>query len=82
MRNQYGPIQVTIQVAAGRVTNLTATHATTPATTAQVNGRAIPLLRQAALTSQSARVDTVSGATFTSGSFAASLQSAFTAARA
>lgn len=81
VRNQYGPIQVTIQVAAGRVTNLTATHATTPATTAQVNGRAIPLLRQAALASQSARVDTVSGATFTSGSFTASLQSAFTAAR-
>ncbi|MFI0454035.1 FMN-binding protein [Actinomadura sp. 6N118] len=81
VRNQYGPIQVTIQVAAGRVTNLTATSATTPATTAQVNGRALPLLRQAALTAQSARVDTVSGATFTSGSFSASLQSALTAAR-
>ncbi|GAA2616738.1 FMN-binding protein [Actinomadura fulvescens] len=82
VRNQYGPIQVTIRVAGGRITDLAAKHATTPAMTAQVNGRAIPLLRQAALSAQSARVDAVSGATFTSGSFAASLQSAVTAARA
>ncbi|MEU5880092.1 FMN-binding protein [Spirillospora sp. NPDC047279] len=82
VRNQYGPIQVTIRVANGRVTALAATHATSPAMTVQVNKRAIPLLRQAALTSQSAQVDTVSGATFTSGSFNQSLQSALAAAKA
>lgn len=80
-RNQYGPVQVTIRVAGGKITNLKATHATTPATTRQVNTRAIPVLRQEALTAQSAQVDTVSGATFTSGSFRTSLQSAIAAAR-
>ncbi|MFG2006754.1 FMN-binding protein [Spirillospora sp. NPDC048911] len=81
-RNQYGPVQVTIRVAGGRITGLTATTATSPAMTAQVNGRAIPLLRQSALTAQSAQVDAVSGATFTTGSFRTSLQSALAAARA
>ncbi|WP_030171382.1 FMN-binding protein [Spirillospora albida] len=79
--NQYGPIQVTIRVAGGKITALRATHATTPATTRQVNTRAIPVLRQEALSAQSAQVDTVSGATFTSGSFRTSLQSALAAAR-
>ena len=82
VRNQYGPIQVTIQVANGRITGLTATHATSPAMTVQVNERAIPLLRQQTLQAQSTRIDGVSGATFTSGSFKTSLQSALTVARA
>ncbi|GLZ12055.1 hypothetical protein Acsp04_22900 [Actinomadura sp. NBRC 104425] len=80
--NPYGPIQVTIKVANGRITAVTATHATSPARTLQVNRRAIPLLRQEALQAQSARIDAVSGATYTSRSFAASLQSALAAARA
>jgi uncharacterized protein with FMN-binding domain len=82
VRNQYGPIQVTIRVANGRITALTATHATSPAMTVQVNERAIPLLRQETLQAQSSRIDGVSGATFTSGSFSTSLQSALTAAKA
>ncbi|MFI0353043.1 FMN-binding protein [Actinomadura sp. 9N407] len=80
--NQHGPIQVSIRVADGRITGVAARHATTPAKTLQVNRRAIPVLRQQALSAQSARVDTVSGATYTSGSFATSLQSALAAARA
>lgn len=80
--NPYGPVQVTIKVANGRITAVTATHATSPARTLQVNRRAIPLLRQEALQAQSAQIDTVSGATYTSRSFAASLQSALAAARA
>ncbi|XVQ09483.1 FMN-binding protein [Spirillospora sp. CA-255316] len=80
--NPHGPIQVTIRVAGGRITGVTATHATSPAKTVQVNRRAIPVLRQEALAAQSARIDTVSGATYTSGSFTASLESALAAARA
>ncbi|MFC5753258.1 FMN-binding protein [Actinomadura rugatobispora] len=80
--NPHGPIQVTIRVAGGRITGVSATHATSPAKTVQVNRRAIPVLRQETLTAQSARIDTVSGATYTSGSFTASLQSALAAARA
>ncbi|MFB4315283.1 FMN-binding protein [Actinomadura sp. 21ATH] len=80
--NQHGPVQVTIRVANGRITGVAARHGTTPAKTLQVNRRAIPVLRQQALSAQGARVDTVSGATYTSGSFATSLRSALEAARA
>ncbi|GAA2401650.1 FMN-binding protein [Actinomadura vinacea] len=80
--NPHGPIQVTIKVAGGKITGLTATHATNAAMTIRVNKRAIPLLRQETLAAQSAQIDAVSGATYTSGSFKASLQSALAAARA
>jgi uncharacterized protein with FMN-binding domain len=80
--NPYGPVRVAIRVAGGRITAVAATHATTPAKTLQVNRKAIPVLKQETLTAQSARIDTVSGATFTSGSFTASLQSALAAAKA
>ncbi|MEW2352320.1 FMN-binding protein [Spirillospora sp. NPDC029432] len=80
--NRHGPIQVTIRVANGRITGVAAKHGTTPAKTLQVNRRAIPVLRQQTLRAQGARVDTVSGATYTSGSFATSLRSALEAARA
>jgi hypothetical protein len=42
----------------------------------QISSSAEPLLRQSALTKQSADIDAVSGATITSASYEASLQSA------
>jgi uncharacterized protein with FMN-binding domain len=42
----------------------------------QISSSAEPYLRQSALTKQSAAIDAVSGATFTSASYEASLQSA------
>ena len=48
----------------------------------QINQRALPALIESALQSQSADVDTVSGATYTSDSYRISLQSAIDAARA
>src|SRR4051794_41793418 len=42
----------------------------------QISGNAEPLLRQSALQKQSAAIDAVSGATITSASYEASLQSA------
>jgi major membrane immunogen (membrane-anchored lipoprotein) len=47
----------------------------------QISNAAVPTLRQSALTKQSAAIDTVSGATFTSKSYAASLQSALDKAK-
>ena len=47
-----------------------------------INERALPTLIQEALTAQSADVDTVSGATYTSNSYRDSLQSAIDAAKA
>jgi uncharacterized protein with FMN-binding domain len=80
--NQYGRIQVTIRVANGRITAIAATHGTTPAMTLKVNQRAIPILRQEALQAQNAQIDTVSGATYSSGSFKTSLRSAIQQAKA
>jgi uncharacterized protein with FMN-binding domain len=79
--NQYGTIQVTITVSGGRMTAVAVSYPTTPSRTADINARAVPRLRQGALTAQSANVSTVSGATYTSRSFIASLQSALTAAK-
>ncbi len=46
-----------------------------------INNRAVPTLISESLTSQSADVDTVSGATYTSEDYSQSLQSAIDAAR-
>ncbi|MEV7978491.1 FMN-binding protein [Streptomyces sp. NPDC086519] len=80
--NQYGTIQTTVSVSGGRITEVTATYPTSPAMTSQINARAIPALRKEALTAQSATIDSVSGATYTSSSYKKSLQSAIDAAKA
>jgi uncharacterized protein with FMN-binding domain len=80
--NQYGTVRVTITVSGGRISDLQATYPTSPSRTAQINARAIPALRQEALSAQSAQVSTVSGASYTSASYRASLQSALSAAKA
>jgi uncharacterized protein with FMN-binding domain len=48
----------------------------------QINNYAVPILNHEALTAQTASVDTISGATYTSNGYQQSLQSAIDAARA
>jgi uncharacterized protein with FMN-binding domain len=73
----YGPVQVRITVAGGRITAVTALEypANTPRDE-QINAFAIPELNQETLTASSARIDAVSGATYTSQGYIGSLQSA------
>jgi hypothetical protein len=73
----YGPVQVRITVAGGRITAATALEypANTPRDQ-QINAFAIPQLNREAVAAGSAKIDTVSGATYTSGGYTASLQSA------
>jgi uncharacterized protein with FMN-binding domain len=82
VQTEYGPVQVRIVVAGGRMTDATAVqlpdHA---ARSVQINGRAAPILRQEALSAQNATIDTVSGATYTSQGYRGSLQSALDAAK-
>jgi uncharacterized protein with FMN-binding domain len=80
--NQYGTITVTITVSGGKVTDVAASYPTSPSRTASINSNAIPKLRQEALAAQSAKIATVSGATYTSGSYKTSLQSALDKAKA
>ena len=51
------------------------------ARTQALNARAEPILRREALRAQSARIDVVTGATYTSESYRSSLQQALDAAR-
>ncbi|MFI5694691.1 FMN-binding protein [Kribbella sp. NPDC051586] len=78
---QYGPVQVGITVRGGRVTTAhTLQHPSGDGQTDQINGYAVPQLNQETMAAQSAQIDTVSGATFTSEGYRQSLQSALDAA--
>jgi uncharacterized protein with FMN-binding domain len=78
---QYGPVQVQITVQNGRVTRADAIdYPHDSGQSRDINSQAIPQLNQEALQAQSAHIDTVSGATYTSGGYQQSLQSALDAA--
>jgi uncharacterized protein with FMN-binding domain len=73
----YGPVQVKVTVAGGRVTAATAVaYPVDTPRDAQINAFAIPQLNKEAVAAGSAKIDTVSGATYTSGGYIGSLQSA------
>jgi hypothetical protein len=73
----YGPVQVRITVAGGRITAASAVEypVDTPRDQ-QINAFAVPRLNSEAVAAGSAKIDTVSGATYTSGGYLGSLQSA------
>jgi uncharacterized protein with FMN-binding domain len=80
--NPYGPVQVRAEVRAGRIVDVTAVQLPTAAARGiEIGMRATPVLREQALQRQSAELDTVSGATYTSDGYRRSLQSALDAAR-
>jgi uncharacterized protein with FMN-binding domain len=74
---QYGPVQLKVTISGGKITNITALQlpANDPKS-AQIGSYAEPLLRQSALSRQSANIDVVSGATYTSDGYKTALQSA------
>jgi uncharacterized protein with FMN-binding domain len=81
--NKWGPVQVQITVTNGTVTAVTALQ--TPDAdqkSVQINNRALPTLKASTLTAQSATINSVSGATYTSVGYKQSLQSALDAAAA
>lgn len=79
---RYGPVQVAITVAGGKITDVSVPVTPTDRKSTNINNRAVPVLDNQAIASQSARVDTVSGATYTSDAYRTSLQSAINAAHA
>ncbi|UUL76936.1 FMN-binding protein [Pseudarthrobacter sp. Fe7] len=81
VQTRFGPVQVQITVANGRITDVTALQLTnTDGKSIQISNRAAPLLRSKVLAAQSANVQTVSGATITSDAYLTSLQAAIDAA--
>ncbi len=74
---QYGNAQVRVTIEKGRITNIEALQLQgNDPKSVQISSSAEPALRQSALARQSAAIDAVSGATITSASYEASLQSA------
>ena len=74
---QYGDAQVKVTVKDGKITAIDALQLQgNDPRSVQISSSAEPVLQQEALTKQSAGIDAVSGATFTSASYAQSLQSA------
>lgn len=77
----YGTVQVQVTITGGKITDVTAIdYPQTDGRDIQINGYAIPQLRAQVLQAQSAKIDGVSGATFTSDGYLTSLQSALDAA--
>lgn len=77
VQTRWGPIQVTITVANGKITKVEVpTHPNSSHRDQQINSYAIPILTKATIAAQSADVDTVTGATVTSDGYRQSLQAA------
>jgi len=72
----FGVLQVTATVSGGRITNISTQVQSRDPRSQQIDDTALPMLRSQALSAQSANIQGVSGATYTSQAFATSLQSA------
>ncbi len=78
----YGPIQVRLTVRGGRILTATATDFPESAGPSRsINHRAVPVLQAETVSAQSAQIDAVSGATYTSAGYVSSLQAALDAAQ-
>jgi uncharacterized protein with FMN-binding domain len=74
---QYGPMQVQLTVTGTTITKATAVQQTDDgAESMQIDSFAIPQLNKETITAQSAKIDAVSGASYTSMGYIQSLQSA------
>jgi uncharacterized protein with FMN-binding domain len=74
--HKYGTLQLSVTIADGQITDVRADYTTSSPVSTDINNDALPKLRQEALAAQSAEIDTVSGATYTSDAYRSSLQSA------
>jgi uncharacterized protein with FMN-binding domain len=74
---QYGPMQVQLALAGTKITKVTVLQRTNDgAESDEIDDNAIPKLSSETLAAQSARIDAVSGASYTSSGYIQSLQSA------
>ncbi|MEA2632271.1 MAG: hypothetical protein QOE66_2490 [Chloroflexota bacterium] len=78
---QYGPVQVEVVMGSGKIKDIVALQLPSGRRSGQISNYSAPILRQEALQAQSASIDTVSGATYTSDAYTQSLQAALDQAR-
>ena len=80
-QTRWGPVQVSITVENGKITNVSVpTYPDNNGRDREINAYALPVLTQETLGAQSADIDAVSGATVTSDGYKESLQAALNAA--
>jgi len=72
----YGVVQVRVSIADSKITDVTALSLPQGGRSGDISSYAAPQLRREAIAAQSAEIDTVSGASYTSAGYARSLQSA------
>ena len=73
---RFGPVQVQVTISGGQITDVTALELPTGGRSGRISSFAEPALRSEVLSAQTASVDIVSGATYTSEAYMQSLQSA------
>lgn len=76
----YGTVQVRLTFTDGRITDVRAVQLPSGGRSSEITAYAAPRLRSEVLAAQSANIDTVSGASFTSEGYAKSVQSVLDAA--
>jgi uncharacterized protein with FMN-binding domain len=80
--NEYGTVQLQVMLTGNQITDIVALQMPDSHRRSQeISQEAEPILHQEALQAQSAQIDLVSGATFTSESYAQSLQAALDQAK-
>jgi uncharacterized protein with FMN-binding domain len=83
VETRYGAVQVQVTISGGAITDVAALQLPSgDPHSYDISTRAEPVLRSAALAAQSAEIQVLSGATYTSLAYAQSLQAALDAARA
>lgn len=82
VQTRWGPVQVQLTVASKKITAVTVLQSPTGnGRDIEINSAALPILKQETLQAQNAKIDSVSGATYTSDGYVTSLQSALVQAR-
>ncbi len=80
--NPYGEVQVSVTISGGKITTVNFDQLTADESESEeINSHAAPLLKEETLTTQSATIDGVSGASYTSASYVRSVQSALDKAK-
>lgn len=76
-QNRYGAVQVAVTFTGSQITDVQTLQAPNrERESAQISDRSVPVLAQEVVAAQSAHIDTVSGATYTSQGYRESVQSA------
>ena len=70
----WGPFQVEVVISGGKITNVSVVESPGDRHSSRINNVAVPLLTESTMATQSPNADMVSGATWTSDSYATSLQ--------